>query len=83
MNYKVLCLLIISWLQQMTQKQTLLKEINDMKAQLADAKRGSESWNSKRTKTNGIAFSSKLTTQSLEAKIKALSEELRVLQNAK
>ncbi|PWQ93670.1 hypothetical protein [Leucothrix arctica] len=67
----------------MTQKQTLLKEINDMKAQLADSKRGAESWNSKRTKTNGIAFSSKLTTQSLEAKIKVLSEELRVLQNAK
>jgi hypothetical protein len=67
----------------MTEKELLLKTINEKKAQLASSRKGSESWNSGRTKQSGTPQVSKLAAQALEKEIKSLSEELRVLQQAK
>ncbi|WP_299873571.1 hypothetical protein [uncultured Cocleimonas sp.] len=65
----------------MNEKELLLNKINEMKAQLASSRKGTESWSATGTKKSGVSQVSKLAVQKLEKDIKSLSEELRILQN--
>lgn len=63
----------------MSEKASLLEQINEKKGQLSQARRESESWNSGRTKTFGINQASKLKTQALEKEINGLYDQVRKL----
>lgn len=74
----------------MNDKALLLKTINEKKAELAKSRRTSESWNSGSTKQFGNSGRTKqfrnthfsqMNVKVIEKEIKALSEELRKLQN--
>jgi len=67
----------------MNEKEVLLKTITEKKSQLASSRKGTDTWKSGRTNRVGHSQLSVLAVQSLEKEIKALSEELRILQNAK
>jgi len=67
----------------MNEKEVLLKTINEKKAELVSARKGTDTWKSGRTQKSGNSQLSVLSVQSLEKEIKSLSEELRKLQNAK
>ncbi|MEH6457750.1 MAG: hypothetical protein V7749_15585 [Cocleimonas sp.] len=67
----------------MSEKEVLLKTINEKKAELISARKGTDTWKSGRTQKSGNSQLSVLSVQSLEKEIKSLSEELRKLQNAK
>jgi hypothetical protein len=63
----------------MSEKATLLEQINEKKGQLSHARRESESWNSGRTQTFGINQASKQRTNALEKEINELYEKVRKL----
>ena len=69
----------------MSEKEVLLKTINEKKSQLASSRKGTVTWKSGGRSNNAGGHSqlSVLAVQSLEKEIKSLSEELRILQNAK
>lgn len=67
----------------MNEKEVLLNTIKEKKSQLASSRKGTDTWKSARTNKIGHSQLSVLAVQSLEKEIKSLSEDLRMLQNAK
>jgi len=67
----------------MNEKEVLLNKIKEKKSQLASSRRGTDTWKTGRSNMSGHSQLSVLAVQSLEKEIKSLSEELRILQNAK
>ena len=65
----------------MNEKELLLNKINEKKAELANSRKGTESWSARGANKVGNPHASKLSVQSLEKEIKSLSNELRILQN--
>lgn len=68
---------------KMNEKELLLKKINEKKSELASSREGTNTWKKGRSHKPGQAQLSVLAVQSLEKEIKRLSDELRILQNAK
>lgn len=67
----------------MNEKEAILKTIKEKKSELANSRKGTVTWKSGRGQKPGSSQLSVLAVQSLEKEIKSLSDELRILQNAK
>ena len=63
----------------MSTKEELQEQIKEKKGQLAQSRRGSESWKSGRSKNFGPNQASKLQVQALEKEINDLYEQIRLL----
>ncbi|WP_022951289.1 hypothetical protein [Leucothrix mucor] len=63
----------------MSQKDDLLRLIQEKKNQLASSSRGTEGWKTRKSQSIGSAQISKVSVLTLQKEIKELSEQIRNL----